>query len=52
MRVPRTFVFADLSGFTNYTAEHGDDAAAYVLSRFRAIVRQKAGDRWLHRGGE
>jgi class 3 adenylate cyclase len=45
MRVPRTFVFADLSGFTNYTAEHGDDAAAYVLSRFRAIVREVASDR-------
>jgi len=45
MRVPRTFVFADLSGFTNYTAEHGDDAAAYVLSRFRAVVREVASDR-------
>ena len=27
MRVPRTFVFVDLSGFTNYTAAFGDDAA-------------------------
>ena len=24
MRVERTFAFVDLSGFTNYTAEHGD----------------------------
>ena len=31
MRVPRTFVFVDLSGFTNYTAEHGDDAAGRLL---------------------
>src|SRR5262249_55454107 len=45
MRVPRTFVFTDLSGFTNYTAEQGDDAAADVLSRFRSIVREVASDR-------
>jgi adenylate cyclase len=45
MRVPRTFVFTDLSGFTNYTAEQGDDAAAHVLSHFRAIVREVASDR-------
>jgi class 3 adenylate cyclase len=45
MRVPRTFVFADLSGFTNYTADQGDDAAAYVLSQFRALVREVASDR-------
>ena len=25
MRVPRTFAFVDLSGFTNYTAAYGDD---------------------------
>jgi class 3 adenylate cyclase len=45
MRVPRTFVFADLSGFTNYTAENGDDAAAFLLSRFRTVVREVASDR-------
>lgn len=45
MRVPRTFVFVDLSGFTNYTAAFGDDAAGRVLSTFRAIVRQVASDR-------
>jgi class 3 adenylate cyclase len=45
MRVPRTFVFADLSGFTNYTAAHGDDAAAYLLSSFRAITREVASER-------
>lgn len=45
MRVPRTFVFVDLSGFTNYTAAFGDDAAGRLLSTFRAIVRTVASDR-------
>jgi adenylate cyclase len=45
MRVPRTFVFVDLSGFTNYTAAFGDDAAGRVLSTFRGIVRAVASDR-------
>ena len=42
MRVPRTFVFVDLSGFTNYTAAFGDDAAGRILSTFRGIVRTVA----------
>ena len=45
MRVPRTFAFVDLSGFTNYTAANGDDAAGRVLSAFRAIVREVASER-------
>ena len=45
MRVPRTFVFVDLGGFTNYTAENGDDAAGRLLSSFRAIVRDVASER-------
>ncbi|MEM1332297.1 MAG: adenylate/guanylate cyclase domain-containing protein [Actinomycetota bacterium] len=45
MRVPRTFVFVDLSGFTNYTAAFGDDAAGRVLSAFRTIVRSVASER-------
>ena len=45
MRVPRTFVFVDLSGFTNYTAAFGDDAAGQILSTFRGIVRTVASDR-------
>jgi len=45
MRVPRTFVFVDLSGFTNYTAAFGDDAAGRILSTFRGIVRIVASDR-------
>ena len=32
MRVPRTFAFVDLSGFTNYTAANGDDASGRILS--------------------
>jgi len=45
MRVPRTFVFLDLSGFTNYTAAFGDDAAGRLLSAFRSIVREVASER-------
>ena len=45
MRVPRTFVFVDLSGFTNYTAAFGDDAAGRLLSAFRTIVREVASER-------
>jgi class 3 adenylate cyclase len=45
MRVPRTFVFVDLSGFTNYTAAFGDDAAGRVLGAFRTIVRSVASER-------
>ena len=45
MRVPRTFVFLDLSGFTNYTAAFGDDAAGRLLSAFRTIAREVASER-------
>jgi len=45
MRVPRTFAFVDLSGFTNYTAAFGDDAAARILGAFRAIAREVASER-------
>jgi class 3 adenylate cyclase len=45
MRVPRTFVFVDLSGFTNYTAAYGDDAAGRILGAFRTIVRAVASER-------
>jgi class 3 adenylate cyclase len=56
MRVPRTFVFVDLSGFTNYTAAFGDDAAGRLLSAFRSIVRDTASEsgvrvaKWLGDG--
>lgn len=45
MRVPRTFVFLDLSGFTNYTAAYGDDAAGSILGTFRTLVREVASER-------
>jgi adenylate cyclase len=45
MRVPRTFVFVDLAGFTNYTAEQGDDASGRLLASFRAIVREVMSER-------
>ena len=50
MRVLRTFAFADLSGFTNYTTEHGDDAAGRVLGEFRAVTRRLASARWQRAG--
>ncbi|MEI8238447.1 MAG: adenylate/guanylate cyclase domain-containing protein [Actinomycetota bacterium] len=45
MRVPRTFAFTDLSGFTNYTAAFGDDAAGRLLSAFRSLTREIASER-------
>ncbi len=45
MRVPRTFAFLDLSGFTNYTAAYGDDAAGRILGTFRTLVREAASER-------
>ncbi len=45
MRVPRTFAFVDLSGFTNYTAAFGDDAAGRLLGAFRTITREIASER-------
>jgi len=45
MRVPRTFAFLDLSGFTNYTAAFGDDAAGRLLGAFRTLAREVASER-------
>ena len=42
MKVERTFVFVDLSGFTKYTAANGDLSAGEILTRFRAKVRDVA----------
>ncbi len=56
MRVPRSFVFIDLSGFTNYTAAFGDDAAGRLLSAFRTLTREVASEtgvriaKWLGDG--
>jgi class 3 adenylate cyclase len=56
MRVERSFAFIDLSGFTSYTDEFGDERAVEVLSLFRAAVRAAASDqavrvaKWLGDG--
>ncbi len=38
-RVRRSFGFVDLSGFTTFSATHGDDRAVEQLSLFRAVLR-------------
>lgn len=35
----RTFVFADLAGYTALTEAHGDDDAARIATRFHALAR-------------
>ena len=35
----RTFLFADVRGYTRYTHEHGDEAASALAARFADIVR-------------
>ena len=44
-RVERTFGFIDLSGFTQFTDEHGDAEAVRLLARFRTAVREVAAQR-------
>ena len=39
MRFRRTFIFVDLSGFTDYTENFGDGAAAQLLANFRGVAR-------------
>jgi peptide/nickel transport system substrate-binding protein len=36
----RTFMIADIRGYTTYTREHGDEAAAALASRFGEIVAE------------
>jgi class 3 adenylate cyclase len=56
VRVPRSFAFVDLSGFTRFTDLHGDDEAVAVLAQFRAEVRSITSDvgvrvaKWLGDG--
>lgn len=56
MRVPRTFVFVDISGFTNFTTANGDDAAGRLLASWRAVTRDVASEtgvriaKWLGDG--
>jgi adenylate cyclase len=56
MRVPRTFIFVDISGFTNFTTENGDDEAGRLLAAWRSVTREVASDtgvriaKWLGDG--
>jgi class 3 adenylate cyclase len=34
----RTFLFADFRGWTQYTQEHGDEAASLLAGRFADLV--------------
>jgi len=43
-----TFLIADIRGYTRFTAERGDEAAAQLAGRFAALARTVAGAR----GGE
>jgi ABC-type transport system substrate-binding protein/class 3 adenylate cyclase len=36
----RTFLFADMRGYTRFTQEHGDDAASALASRFADLVKE------------
>ena len=36
----RTFLIADVRGYTTFTQEHGDEAAAKLAARFAEIVRE------------
>lgn len=38
----RTFLIADVRGYTRFTVEHGDEAAASLAARFAAIAREVA----------
>ena len=38
-RIDRTFAFIDLSGFTAYADEYGDEAGMAILEGFRNSVR-------------
>jgi adenylate cyclase len=56
VRVDRWFSFVDLSGFTSFGDQFGDDESVRVLTLFRAAVRQVATDygvriaKWLGDG--
>jgi class 3 adenylate cyclase len=56
VRVERWFAFVDLSGFTSFGDEFGDDESVRVLTLFRGAVREVATDfgvriaKWLGDG--
>ena len=41
----RTFLIADVRGYTLFTQERGDEAAAKLAARFAAIVREEVESR-------
>jgi ABC-type transport system substrate-binding protein/class 3 adenylate cyclase len=41
----RTFLIADIRGYTTYTREHGDEAAAALASRFAELVEEVVRER-------
>ena len=45
LNVERTFIFADLSGFTQYTRENGPHEAVKLLGEFRRVARNVAAKR-------
>jgi adenylate cyclase len=52
----RTFLFADVRGYTRFTQEHGDEAGAKLAARFaqiaRDVVTERAGEVIELRGDE
>src|SRR3954451_15257471 len=56
MRVERAFAFVDLSGFTSFSDENGDEESVRVLTLFRSAARKIATDfgvriaKWLGDG--
>ena len=36
----RTFLIADVRGYTRFTQEHGDEAAAQLAERFAVLARE------------
>ncbi|MEZ5166382.1 MAG: adenylate/guanylate cyclase domain-containing protein [Acidimicrobiales bacterium] len=45
LNVTRTFCFADLSGFTAFTRDHGPHTAVRLLGEFRRVTRNVAAKR-------
>jgi len=36
----RTFLIADVRGYTRYTAQHGDEAASRLATKFAEVARE------------
>ena len=41
----RTFLIADIRGYTRFTEERGDEAAARLAARFASVTRETVGTR-------